>query len=690
MQDLEGKNIGRYHIVERLGQGGMAVVYKAFDLRLDRDVAIKFIRVEEFSPSSLEQVLKRFEKEGKALARFSHNNIVQIYDFGEYQGVPYLVMEYLPGGTLKRHTGKPIAWQDAASMIIRIARALDYSHKRGVIHRDIKPSNIMFNDESEPKLADFGIARILEGDTGTTITAKGAGVGTPEYMAPEQGLGKAIDGRADVYALGVVLYELITGIKPYTADTPVAVIVKQINDPLPRPSNFVPDLPEEIEKILFKTLAKDPQNRFADMTIFADELEKELSLLNFKSKYHWAIFESRSKQPKKGNIPRRNNDLNDKHTYDKVSPENKNSFNDPDATKDFVTDSGKTGKPKRINLKKFWKWAWVSAGGGLIIILGLVLILISQGKINIPVFANNHSTNDPKTETSQITTGTKPPSSTPGENSLDENQLIPTETGLMAFEIGSMKLSDKDGMILVYVPGGEFEMGSENSPDEEPVHKVYLNAFWIDRSEITNAMFTVFLNNEGNQEENGVSWFDAKSEYVHIHLEDENWIFDEEFANYPVSDVSWFGANAYCEWANRRLPTEAEWEKAARGTDGRLYPWGNTSPNSSLAKFSSGLTGVGAITTGSFSPAGDSPYGAQDMSGNVWEWVQDWYDADYYLNSEYENPQGPSNGVLLKVIRGGAWNTSNALLSSANRESNYLDAMTNFIGFRCVKDENLQ
>jgi basic membrane protein A and related proteins len=276
MESLIGKELGRYRILEQLGEGGMATVYKAYDMRLERDVAVKIIRIDQFAPAMLDRVLKRFEREAKALARLTHPNIVHVNDYGEHEGVPYLVMDYIPGGTLKLSLGKPMPWQEAMRLLVPIAEALEYAHEHNVIHRDIKPSNILLTEKSQPMLSDFGIAKILEGEESATLSVTGTGVGTPEYMAPEQWIGKA-GPLADLYSLGVVLFELVTGRKPYTADTPAAIMLKQATDPLPRPRQFVPDLPEEVEKVLFKALAKSPEDRYQSMGEFTAAIDKVLA-----------------------------------------------------------------------------------------------------------------------------------------------------------------------------------------------------------------------------------------------------------------------------------------------------------------------------------------------------------------------------------------------------------------------------
>ena len=272
MQDFIGLDIGRYHIVGRLGQGGMATVYKAYDTNLDREVALKFIRRDAFPEEIAQHVLKRFEREAKTLARLSHPNIVRIYDYGEYAGSPYLVMEYINGGTLKTYTGQPLGLAQAVNLLAPVARGLDYAHQHGVVHRDVKPANILITAEGIPMLSDFGVAKILEGEGGNTLTGTGVGVGTPEYMAPEQWVNQVVP-QTDIYALAVVFYELITAHRPFTADTPAAVLLKQMNDPLPRPKSFVPNLPDAVEGVLYKALAKAPEARYRSMGEFAAALE---------------------------------------------------------------------------------------------------------------------------------------------------------------------------------------------------------------------------------------------------------------------------------------------------------------------------------------------------------------------------------------------------------------------------------
>lgn len=271
MDSLIGRELGRYQVVEKLGEGGMATVYKAQDTRLDRMVALKVIRMERDSNGDY---LKRFEREAKALAKLSHPNIVHVNEYGEFDGTPYIVMDYIPSGTLKQRMGKPISWKDAIQFILPIANALDYAHQHHVIHRDVKPANILITEDGAPMLSDFGLAKILDSGVGSDLSGSGmAGIGTPEYMAPEQVLGKQADGRADMYALAIVLFEMITGCLPFKADTPIAIGFKQCYDPVPDPKRWAAEIPQGVEHVLIKALAKDPEDRFADMASFNKALQ---------------------------------------------------------------------------------------------------------------------------------------------------------------------------------------------------------------------------------------------------------------------------------------------------------------------------------------------------------------------------------------------------------------------------------
>ena len=262
MSETPIQKIGRYEIEREIGRGGMAIVYKAFDPRLERPVAIKLIKMSAFGEDAFGHVRERFEREAKALARLDHPNILKVHDFGEHGGAPYLVMDYIEGSTLKE-LKKPVRVDTAVRLLTPIADALEYVHAQGLLHRDVKPSNIMITQRGHVILTDFGIVKWLEDDGDLhTLTATGVGIGTPEYMSPEQGRGMQVDARSDMYSLSIVFYELITGQKPFTAETPVNVLLKQISEPLPDPRQFVAEISESVKKFLDRAAAKDPEDRY--------------------------------------------------------------------------------------------------------------------------------------------------------------------------------------------------------------------------------------------------------------------------------------------------------------------------------------------------------------------------------------------------------------------------------------------
>jgi outer membrane protein assembly factor BamB/predicted Ser/Thr protein kinase len=264
VEDLTGKQLDKYQVVEPLGEGGMAAVYKAYQPGMDRYVALKILP-RHFASDP--EFVGRFEQEAKVIAKLQHVHILPVHDFGEDDGYTYIVMPYVERGTLADQLeGRPLPIEQIEKVISQVGDALNYAHSRGLVHRDVKPSNILIDELGNCLLTDFGIAKIVEGTSKFTQT--GAIIGTPEYMSPEQILGEKLDGRSDIYSLGVVLYEIATGRPPYRAETPPAVFVKHLHDPLPPPRTFNPDLPEPLVKVILKSLAREPEERFktaADM-----------------------------------------------------------------------------------------------------------------------------------------------------------------------------------------------------------------------------------------------------------------------------------------------------------------------------------------------------------------------------------------------------------------------------------------
>lgn len=233
-----------------------------------------------------------------------------------------------------------------------------------------------------------------------------------------------------------------------------------------------------------------------------------------------------------------------------------------------------------------------------------------------------------------------------------------------------LQLDDKEMVSMVLIPAGPFTMGREDaSPDERPTRRVFLAAFYIDRYEVTVADYAKFLKSEGVDPP--LLWQEARR---------------GQNQEKPVLGVDWYDAAEYCRWVNKRLPTEAEWEKAARGIDGRIYPWGNDPPTNVYANFGhETATGYTAVAKGGSFEKGQSPYGIYDLAGNVWEWVADRYDEHYYQHSPERNPRGPTTGPL-RVVRGGAWNSPPAIIPAANRNANLPSVRRSDVGFRCAKD----
>lgn len=270
---------GRYKIEALLGQGGMSAVYKAMDPNLKRVVAIKLIHPHLSSDPSF---VLRFESEASAVASLRHPNIVQVYDFNNDAGVYYMVLEFIPGETLQDRmhrlsdTGRPLSLQDALKFTINICDAVGYAHQRGMVHRDIKPANIMLDTQGQAILMDFGIVKILGGDSHTST---GAVVGTARYMSPEIIRGEVADHRSDIYSLGVTLYEMLSGRPPFVADSAMTLMMMHLNDPVPDVRDFRRDAPPELAEILEKGLAKDRNDRYLSAAEMAADLRRALAYM---------------------------------------------------------------------------------------------------------------------------------------------------------------------------------------------------------------------------------------------------------------------------------------------------------------------------------------------------------------------------------------------------------------------------
>ncbi len=353
-------------------------------------------------------------------------------------------------------------------------------------------------------------------------------------------------------------------------------------------------------------------------------------------------------QVKAGNTPAQTNVGSEDETHDVLAA--------PPVVQKKQTGNKGTGK-------KMPAWVWVGLGTllllGLMIGAGNQLVKLGAGGTG-PLAMLATAT---QTATATLTsTATMTPTLTKTATQTKTATATLTPTATMG--VGSSKVNEKDGAVLVYVPVGEFTMGSNDGYNGSPEHTVYVDAYWMYKTVVTNGQYLQCI-------VAGVCGGDLNN-------------YQEK--RFPAIYIDWYEANDYCAWAGGRLPTEAEWEKAARGTDGRIYPWGNSEPTCGLAKYLGGCSGFISVDfVGSF-PAGASPYGVLDMAGNVLEWVSDWYDEMYYSYSPDENPTGPVSGTT-KVLRGGSWGDNVWSLRASNRYANEPVNSGHFSGFRCVIQE---
>ncbi|KIL50424.1 non-spific serine/threonine protein kinase [Jeotgalibacillus alimentarius] len=342
-----GKRInGRYKVIKTIGSGGMANVYLARDMILDRDVAVKVLRMDFVSESNM---LKRFQREAQSATSLAHPNIVSMYDVGDEDDSYYLVMEYVEGMTLKQYIREhsPLDLEDAVDIMLQLTSAIAHAHHNGIIHRDIKPQNILIDDQGNIKITDFGIAMAL---SATAITQTNSVMGTVHYLSPEQARGGTASKKSDIYSLGIVMYELLTGTLPYEGETPISIALKHLQSDLPRPSEIVQDLPQSIENVILKAAAKDPHYRYSSADEMADDLKTSLN-------------PERSGEPVFAPAP----DLE----ATRAIPIIKDRMNIP-ASEDTKIHEPESKKEPVAKKKKRKKWPWITA---------LVLLLLISGGV---------------------------------------------------------------------------------------------------------------------------------------------------------------------------------------------------------------------------------------------------------------------------------------------------------------------
>ena len=677
-----GRELSGYTIVELIGAGSMADVYLARQPSMNRWVAVKILSSALVNDA---QFVARFRQEAQIVAALEHPHILPVIDYGEFEQTPYLVMRYISGGTLQDlpHKG-PMTPADVLRYLTEIGQGLDYAHSLGVVHRDIKPKNILLDTRGNSFISDFGLAKIVRGGH---LTHSGVVmIGTPHYMSPEQGRGRAVDGRSDLYAMGVILYEMLTGHVPFEGDSAVGIVMKHINDPVPAVTRLNSSLPMAFDAILTRALAKDPAERFQS----AYEMTESVAEAFGASVLAGPVL----KRPLQQTLP----------------------------IEVGWRIQGAKFMSSVVKSVRRQPWPALAAGGGAIVLALMLAVwgvgaFFSPGPTAAPILtpipiAQATWTTAPATPEPTATDSTRTPVPT-----LEPTRAItPTDPPFQVADVFT------DGMQIVYIPAGNFPLGaSPNDVDAEPDEKwistepqtVYLDAFWIDKTEVTVAQFIEFLNatNYKTSAEKGEPEAPAgQRDYAgpggfvfapsgDQFLPSADWFFPEgrgapsveQEPQAPVVQVSWYDASAYCQWAGRRLPTEAEWDKAARGPIGLLYPWGNTWSPSQVNFcdkncFKSWKTNDddGARRTqavGAYENA--SPYGALDMVGNVREWVADWYDLRGYYRYPALNPPGPESGTQ-KVLRGGSWIDTPKNTRASARGPLEPWARDDTVGFRCA------
>lgn len=636
-----------YRVIKEIGKGGMARIYLAYDEKIEREVALKVLLRKLIED---EEVTKRFVREAKTAARLEHTNIVPIYDVGQAEDYYYFAMEYL-GGNLKEKAPEPLA---ALKIIRQVAGALIYAHNEGFIHRDIKPENILFRKDGTPVLVDFGIVRSV--DSATKLTKTGVAIGTPFYMSPEQIAGMDLDHRADLYSLGVVLYEVLTGKVPYGGTDVISISLKHLKEPIPKlPANL-----NRYQPLVEGLMAKDREDRiqsaeelimFIDAYIRGNEQEyindRNISVRRKikKKPYVFCLFilvilgvSAYFLYQKYG-------------TKQEIISEVKQARETaPPAKKVSPAPTSTREKPEKVEKEIEQK--------------------IPEEKV---ITGINEKVKNKSREEEKVTAD--------DPDTVEYLKLKERPPFLKAVDAKAEKVyKNRKGYweavffndtVTVYVPAGRFRMGlNAGEPDQRPGHNAYLDGYWFGKYEVTFEQFDRYCAETGEKKPGDKGWGRGKR---------------------PVIYVSWRSAQEYCQWLTQKtglrfhLPSEAQWEKGARGTTGRLYPWGDSDPDLVRANYKNvkDRNKYTAVVGGY--PDGASQFGVLDLAGNVWEWCNDWYDKDYYMISPFKNPGGPLRGTV-RVVRGGSWKNGRRYIRSTHRARSSPSSRDPYTGFRVVME----
>src|SRR6266850_1083455 len=641
----------RYEILDRVGAGGMGVVFKARDRETGELVALKVLKPEIADATASLEGLKN---ELRLARKITHKNVCRIHDFNRGDGATFISMEFVEGESLRRVLNRfnALSARQGIKFAQQICDGLREAHAQGIMHRDIKPENLMIDAAGNAKLMDFGLAHLIaEGSTGT--------VGTPAYMAPEQAQGEPIDQRADIYAFGLVLFEIFTGSAAFTAETAIEVALKQIREAPPNPRDIEQAIPEHIERAILRCLEKDPAKRFQSVE------ELQTALLGEP------VTSQKDLAPRRKNILARSAPAKLPRVWAAVGL----------AMLIGVFITGLLGFNPKMEAKQevVQTGPAVSAVSTAEVAAFRMADSLDTGEA-WNIFVRNYpagqlvSTALERLDKLRALEEEKPktPPAPPVTKPASEPQRAPKKVAVKA-PAAKPRLKWTALFDTASIPGGVFMMGNDGTrEDEKPRHQVRVDGFRMSQSEITNQQYLAFLEDTGIQRPKDPAF--AK-----------NYLLD--YPDLPVVNVNYQDAAEFCKWATAkfgttiRLPTEAEWEYAALGhKKDSIYPWGFGSPYN-VARFKGNEPrGVMTVARDAYPP---NAFGLYNMSGNVWEWVSDFYSRDYYTISPVKNPAGSAQGTK-RVIRGGSWADDETQLRSARRGNRDPNERSDRIGFRIV------